>query len=129
MPENFETETSCDHDSPATMSVPQDTILPIPAPQQRVEEHYIARSGRTSNPPEKYTPQNSHWRYYTWASGLMFNFLFLFLKTIDLDHLKTKQKLSIKTFYDRENVMLCGLHVYYMLTSCESQTGHIHHCI
>ena len=44
-PENFETETGCDHDSPATMSVPhQDEILAIPAPQQRVENHYITRS-------------------------------------------------------------------------------------
>ena len=54
-PENFETETSCDHDSPATMSVPQDEILAIPAPQQIVEKHYITRSGRISKPPQKYT--------------------------------------------------------------------------
>ena len=54
--ENFETETSCDHDSPATMPVPQDEILAIPAPQQRIEKHYITRSGRISKPPQKYTP-------------------------------------------------------------------------
>ena len=54
--ENFETETSCDHDSPATMPVPQDEILAIPAPQQRIEKHYITKSGRISKPPQKYTP-------------------------------------------------------------------------
>ena len=54
MSENFETETSCDHDSPATMPVPQDEILAIPAPQQRIEKHYITRSGRISKPPQKY---------------------------------------------------------------------------
>ena len=56
MPENFETETGCNHDSPATMSVPQDEILAIPTPQQRAEKHYITRSGRISKPPQKYTP-------------------------------------------------------------------------
>ena len=54
--EKFETETSCDHGSPATMPVPQDEILAIPAPQQRIEKHYITRSGRISKPPQKYTP-------------------------------------------------------------------------
>ena len=36
-PENFETETSCDNDSPETMSVTQDEILAIPAPQRSVK--------------------------------------------------------------------------------------------
>ena len=53
---SVETETGCDHDSPATMSVPQDEILAIPAPQQRAEKHYITRSGRISKPPQKHTP-------------------------------------------------------------------------
>ena len=48
-PGNFETETSCDHDSPATMSVPQDKIL-------ATTKSYITRSGRISKPPQKYTP-------------------------------------------------------------------------
>ena len=56
MSENFETETSCDNDSPATMPVPQDEILAIPEPQQRIEKHYITRSGHISKPPQKYTP-------------------------------------------------------------------------
>ena len=54
--ENFETETSCDHDSPASIPVPQDEILAIPAPQQRIEKHYVTRSRRISKPPQKYTP-------------------------------------------------------------------------